>query len=78
MRPERVRFTPKDILCEAGLWVLRKGDLAEAVKIVSMGVRYNRTVEIGDAGGIADMYRELPEALKTLKHNFLSRGKGHW
>lgn len=64
---ERTLFTPKDIACEAGLFLLRRGDFAGAVAIVATGMAYNWARETGDPEKIYQAYRRL--------HN---RGKGHW
>lgn len=71
-------FTSKDLICEAGLFLIDKYDPVGSLEILLSGVRYNQAWRTGDADAIYHAYYELHYELKLFKKNFLNRDKGHW
>lgn len=78
MTKEKITFTVKDLVAEAGLLILNEGDLRGGLEIIVMGIQYNKAKKGGDAEENAKAYRALHPELQKFKHNILGRGRNHW
>lgn len=78
MEKNVIKFTYKDIACEAAGQLCQSFDPIGAAQIVLSGLRYNNARESGDEQRVLEAYKQLHPELRLFKHNFLSRGKKHW
>lgn len=78
MEREKITFTPKDLFCESGLYLLTTRDTIGFWQIIASGHRYNQAKLSGNADKIAAAYGQLHFELKLFKKNYLNRGKSHW
>ena len=75
---EVIKFTTKDIACEALGQLIVDWDLLGAIEIIKTGRAYNKAKDGGDPEEIAQACMNLHHELFLFKKNFLNRGKPHW
>ena len=78
MEREIIKFTAKDLACEAFFTLLSTLNPIRALIIIHTGIQYNNAKKSGDRKRIRDAFHKLDPELKLFKKNFLNRGKGHW